>query len=125
MVCNELVSVSAAQIGMQQSMKQMLAGFASDGKSPRVVSARVQTPLDRLTDRHILVLNTLAHFDTREIALPRLLANDIRKVKIENDFCLVHPARHDEVRIHHAVVPVDHERSEEHTSELQSQSNLV
>src|SRR5688572_33379594 len=94
---------------MQQSMKQMLAGFASDGKSPRLVSARVQTPLDRLTDRHILVLNTLAHFDTREIALPRLLATDIRKVKIENDFCLVHPARHDEVRIHQAVVPVDHE----------------
>ena len=43
------------------------------------------------------------------IPLPRLFTQHIRKVKVEDHFRLVHAARYDEVGIHHAVVPVDHE----------------
>src|SRR6185503_18996976 len=49
------------------------------------------------------------HCHTRAVPLARLFTHDIRKVKVENHFRLVHTARYDEVRIHHTVVPVNHE----------------
>src|SRR5687767_13819944 len=87
----------------------MLPGFASYRQTPGIVSARAQTALDRLADRDVFILDALAHRNTREIALPRVFADYIRKVKIENYLGLVHTTRNDEVRIHHAVVPIDHE----------------
>src|SRR5215510_3250309 len=43
------------------------------------------------------------------VLLPRLFADHIRKIEVEDYLGLVHPAQNNEICIHHAVVPVDHE----------------
>src|SRR6185503_10388982 len=87
----------------------MLARLSSYRQPAALIRARIQTTLNGLADRDVLVLDSLPHSDARMVLLPRVIAHDVRKVKVENDFSLVHAARDDEVRVHHAVVPVDHE----------------
>src|SRR5215218_5979149 len=84
----------------------MLSCLAPHRQSSTLIRPRIQPALHRLTDRDILILDALAHLNT---GAARLLTHHIRKVKIEDHFSLVHTARHDEIRIHHAVIPVDHE----------------
>src|ERR1044072_3488517 len=87
----------------------MLTGLASYGEPAGMIRARAQSALPCLTDRHVFILDTLAHGNTRPITLTRLFAHHIRKVKVEDHFRLVHTTRYDEICIHHTVVPVDHE----------------
>ena len=48
---------------MQQSMKKMLAGFATDGQAPRNIGVRLQSTLHRIADGHVLVLHFFADSD--------------------------------------------------------------
>src|ERR1041385_7552418 len=90
-------------------MKEMFTGFSSYGKTTCVVSARVESALHGLADRRVFVLNSLANRNALEILFPRFRGGYIRKVEVENHFSLIDTARNHEVRVQHAVVPVDHE----------------
>src|SRR5688500_10642766 len=90
-------------------MEEMFAGFASDRKAAGVVGTRIQSALDRFTDRYVFILNALAHLNTGMVPSASLVTHNIRKVEIKNYFRLVHSARDHEIRVHHTVVPVDHE----------------
>src|SRR4029079_7472213 len=87
----------------------MLAAFSSHRQSSSVICTRIQTTLNRLADSRIFVLHPLTTFYACEIALPGLFGNDVSKVKVKNDFCLVHASRNDEVCTENTVVPIDHE----------------
>ena len=53
----------AIEVARQQTMKLALTGFAADGEAAGVVGAGVQTVLDGLADRDVLVLNAVGHGD--------------------------------------------------------------
>src|SRR6266496_1836530 len=88
-------------------MKQMLPRFAPHRQSSRIVGAGVEPALYRFADFQVCVLDTLAHGDARKVTRARSVGY-VGKVEIEDDFCLIHAAWDHEIRIHHAVVPVDH-----------------
>src|SRR6185503_17131556 len=91
---------------MQQAVKKVLPSLSSHREPTRIIRPRIQPTLHGLTYRDILILNCLPHLNARPTVF---LAHHIWKVKIKDHLSLVHTARHDEVRIHYAVVPVDHE----------------
>src|SRR5215813_8535818 len=89
-------------------MEKMFSRFAPDREPSGGIRARSESPLNRLADRHILVLNPLSNGDAREVSLPRPL-RDVGEVEIEDDLSPISPARDYQVGIHDPFIPVDHE----------------
>src|SRR4030095_2698753 len=88
-------------------MKQMFATSPAHRQPPSFVRSRVESALDRLADRYVLILDSLAHVNARHVRSPGGL-RDVREVEIKHNLGLVHATRNHQVRVHRAVVPIDH-----------------
>src|SRR3954465_2484320 len=69
------------EVGGQEAVEEVLAGFAADGEAAGVVGARVQAALHRLADGYVFVLNAVAYGDAFFVVASRGFA-DIGEVEI-------------------------------------------
>ena len=99
---------SCGEVGVEQTVEEMLAGFASDGKATGHVRARMKASLDRIADGHVFVLDFFADGDALFVVSFSCRAC-VRKIIVEHDSALVYAERQDEIGVHHAFVGVNHE----------------
>lgn len=64
--------------------------------------------MHRLANGNVFVLNAFADNNAGRILFPGFFRN-VCEIIIEDDFGSPDPTRHDQVRVHDAFVPVDHE----------------
>src|SRR5207245_10504764 len=62
----------AGQVRVQQTVEEMLAGFAVHGEAPGHIGARAEPALHSLTDGHVFILHFFAHLDALFVLLQRL-----------------------------------------------------
>jgi len=86
----------------------MLAGFTPNGKAAGCIGARRKTALHGPADGGILLLNAIACLDAGNVARTRGFRN-IGEVEIKNDIRVIDATRDDQIRVHCALVAVDHE----------------
>src|ERR1700676_3172322 len=60
---------SAGEIGVEQAVEEVLAGFATDGKTAGNIGARAEAALHGIADGHVLVLHLFADGDALAIVL--------------------------------------------------------
>src|SRR5688572_19953953 len=96
------------EIACEQTMEEMLAGFAAHRQTAGSIRARLEPALYRLTDRYVFLLNLLADRDAFEVSGTRCLRG-ICEVEVEDHFGPIHTSRDNQVGIHRLAVTVDHE----------------
>src|SRR5580693_9524543 len=96
------------QVGVEEAVEEVLAGFAADAEAAGYVGAGVEAALDGVADGHVFVLNDFAHGDAFAIVFFGGGA-DVAEIVVENDGAFVGAKGKDEVGVHHSFVGVDHE----------------
>src|ERR1051325_366987 len=86
----------------------MLSRFTPDRKASGAVSRRIEAALDRLADGPVFGLNLFTHVNASAIPLARVI-RDVGEVKIEYHLGFIDAFWANEIRVHHAFIPVDHE----------------
>src|ERR1700739_710335 len=89
-------------------MKQLFAGLAANRKPSRSIGARLQPALHILANAKVFILNAVANCDALGVVFVSGLA-DVAEIKIKNYATVIDVERYHEVRIHIALVAVDHE----------------
>src|SRR4029077_19459550 len=96
------------EVGVEQAMEEVFAGFATDGEASGDVGAGVEAALYGIADGHVFVLDFFADGDA--LAIVRAGGGtDVSEVIVKDYGALVDGERDDEVGIHDAFVGVDHE----------------
>ena len=97
-----------AEVGVEQAMEKVFAGFAADGEASGYVGAGVEAALHGIADGHVFVLNFFADGDALAIVRVGGGAN-VGEVVVENYGAFVDGEGDDEIGVHDAFVGVDHE----------------
>src|SRR5689334_14172288 len=100
--------IFGGEVGVEQAMEKVFAGFATDGEASCHVGAGVEAALYGIADGHVFVLNFFADGDALAIVRVGSGAN-VSKVVIEDYNAFVDRERNDEIGVHDAFVGVDHE----------------
>ena len=97
-----------AEVGVEQAMEKVFAGFAADGEAPGDIRAGAEAALDGVANGHIFVLDLFADSDALFVAG---FGGDagVGEVIVENYGAAIHAEREDQICVHHAFVGVDHE----------------
>jgi len=96
------------EIGVEQAMEKVFAGFAADGEASGHVGAGVEAALHGIADSHVFVLNFFADGDA--LTIVRFGGGaDVSEVVIEDYGALIDAERDDQIGVHDAFVGVDHE----------------
>ena len=96
------------EVGVEQAMEEVFAGFATDGEASGDVGAGAEAALHGIADGHVFVLNLFADGDALAIVRGGGLGY-VGEVVIEDYGALVDRERDDEISVHDAFVGVDHE----------------
>ena len=97
------------QLRGEHAVEELLAALAPHRQPPGPVGARAEAPLDRVADREVLVLDPVADVDRGLVPGDRLGRRHVGEVEVEDDLGPAGAERAHEVRVHDALVPVDHE----------------
>jgi hypothetical protein len=100
--------IFGGEVGVEQAMEKVFAGFATDGEASCHVGAGVEAALYGIADGHVFVLNFFADGDALAIVRVGSGAN-VSEVVIEDYSAFVDRERNDEIGVHDAFVGVDHE----------------
>ncbi len=96
------------EVGVEQAMEKVFAGFAADGEAPGDIGAGIEAALHGIADGHVFVLNFFADGDA--LAIVRVGGGaDVGEVIVKDYGALVDGERDDEIGVHHTFVGVDHE----------------
>src|ERR1700693_360894 len=96
------------EVGVEQAMEEVFAGFATDGEASGDVGARAEAALHGIADGHVFVLNFFTDGDALAIVRGGGVGY-VGEVVVEDYGALVGRERDDEVGVHDAFVGVDHE----------------
>src|SRR6516225_5164713 len=94
-------------------MKVISARFAADTESARAVCPALQPTLHLLAHTHVLELHLVRDRHAVGDELFRLGPFGVREVEVEYDPATIRPERQHQVRVHHALVLVDHQVRED------------
>jgi hypothetical protein len=96
------------EVGVEQAMEEVFAGFATDGEASGDVGAGAEAALDGIADGHVFVLNLFTDGYALTIVRGGGLGY-VGEVVVEDHGAFVDRERDDEIGVHHAFVGVDHE----------------
>jgi len=96
------------EVGVEQAVEEVFAGFATDGEASGDVGAGAQAALHGIADGHVFVLNLFADGDALSIARGGGLGY-VGEVVVEDYGAFVDRERDDKIGVHDAFVGVDHE----------------
>ena len=94
LIGGEGVREGLGHVGVEETVEEMLAGFAADGEASCDVGAGSKAALDGVADGHIFFLD----FFTDGDAFPMRLRGggaDVGEVIVENDGAFIHAERKD------------------------------
>src|SRR5437667_11211444 len=92
-----------------QAMEMITGPLAANAEAARAIGPAGQAALDLFADREVLDLYLMRHGNALGHELLSLRALGPGEIKIEDDAAAVGTERQNEVRVHHALVDVDHE----------------